>query len=79
MLAQQLGRPVLDKTGLKGSWDFKLEWTPDETQGGMGFGGGAGHEGPPLPAMPQNLRYLPRSRNSLGFGWNLTKDRWKSW
>jgi uncharacterized protein (TIGR03435 family) len=46
MLGQQLGRPVLDKTGLKGSWDFKLEWTPDESQRSMGFGG-AGHEGPP--------------------------------
>lgn len=39
MLSQQLGRPVLDKTELKGSFDFKLEWTPDETQRGMGFEG----------------------------------------
>ena len=27
-----LGRPVLDLTGLEGSFDYKLEWSPDETQ-----------------------------------------------
>ena len=28
-LSSQLGRQVLDKTGLTGKYDFKLEWTPD--------------------------------------------------
>ena len=32
-----LDRPVVDQTGLCGSYDFDLEWAPDETQ----FGGGA--------------------------------------
>ena len=31
-LATQLGRSVIDSTGLKGDFDFKLEWTPDANQ-----------------------------------------------
>lgn len=35
-----LDRPIVDKTGLTGRYDFKLAWTPDETQ----FGGVAPRE-----------------------------------
>jgi uncharacterized protein (TIGR03435 family) len=32
-----LDRPVVDKTGLTGRWDFQIRWTPDESQfGGLG-------------------------------------------
>jgi len=41
-LGQVLGRSVIDKTELTGNYDFKLEWTPDEsTSGASGDGGGA--------------------------------------
>jgi uncharacterized protein (TIGR03435 family) len=50
MLADQLsnflGRNVIDKTGLSGRYDLKLEWVPDEYQvamfGAMGVPEGAG-------------------------------------
>ena len=36
-LSNQLRRPVLDKTGLKGNYDIKLTWTPDAAaQGPLG-------------------------------------------
>jgi len=28
LLASEMGRPIVDATGLKGTWDFKLTWTP---------------------------------------------------
>ncbi|MFT4113564.1 TIGR03435 family protein [Silvibacterium sp.] len=43
-----LDRPVVDKTGLTGRYDFSLEWAPDERQ----FGG-------ELPAAPDDAPSLP--------------------
>ena len=33
MLSQQLGRTVVDQTGLKDNYDVSLEWTPEPGQG----------------------------------------------
>lgn len=49
-LANILGRPVIDKTGLTENFDFKLEWTPDPGQGN-GFGS-FGPVPPGLDAQP---------------------------
>jgi uncharacterized protein (TIGR03435 family) len=35
ILSKQLGRTVLDQTGLKGKYDIPLQWTPDESPAAM--------------------------------------------
>ncbi len=52
LLSRRLGRPVLDQTGLKGNYDFTLQWTPDEGHGAMAkvqTDAGPGTVAPPLP------------------------------
>jgi uncharacterized protein (TIGR03435 family) len=49
VLSQQLGRLIVNKTGLKGNYDFSLKWTPDEHEGQMFGGAGGGPDGRPGP------------------------------
>jgi len=53
-----LDRPVVDKTGLSGRYDFDLEWAPDETQ----FGG----EIPPAPADAPTAPLFSAIQQQLG-------------
>lgn len=59
LLTQQLGRAVVDKSGLTGSYDFTLRWTPDETQPPPFRGAAAGQQGtgstPPLKSSGPSI------------------------
>jgi uncharacterized protein (TIGR03435 family) len=49
-LSGWLGRPVVDKTGLAGRYDFALDFSPADTGGRDATGGY--NEPPPLPSVP---------------------------
>ena len=53
-LSAQLGQTIIDKTGLNGLYDFKLQWIPDMNQGVGPFGRTAPESPPPAtdPAGP---------------------------
>jgi uncharacterized protein (TIGR03435 family) len=60
------GRPGLDRTGLKGNFDFKLEWTPDAAQSAATDGGPLDPGGPSLfTAIQEQLGLQLESQKGL--------------
>lgn len=71
LLSNTLGRSVLDKTGLTGGYDIKLEWTPDESEMMMkGPDGGAAAPTPPDSSGPSLFSAL---QEQLGLKLESTK------
>ncbi|HEY6987643.1 MAG TPA: M56 and DUF3738 domain-containing protein [Bryobacteraceae bacterium] len=67
VLAGNVGRPVIDETGLTGKYDFKLEWTPDQNQAGAFGGPGPGPDGlRPPPADPNGPSIFTAVEEQLG-------------
>lgn len=60
-----LDRPVVDKTGISGRYDFDLSWAPDETQ----FGG----EVPVAPADAPSAPFFTAIQQQLGLRLVATK------
>jgi uncharacterized protein (TIGR03435 family) len=58
-------RPVVDRTGLSGRYDFDLEWVPDETQFGGAF--------PPAPPDAQAAPLFSAIQEQLGLKLEATK------
>jgi bla regulator protein blaR1 len=66
VLSEQLGRTIIDKTGLTSTYDYTLNWTPDDVppMGGGPGGGPPGSEGTPPPDAG-GPRCSRQFRNSL--------------
>jgi len=76
-LSQQLGRTIIDKTGLTGNFDIKRNWTPDpgQTLGGP-FGSVPVPVGPdvgPPPADPNGPSLFTAIQEQLGLRLESTK------
>jgi uncharacterized protein (TIGR03435 family) len=75
-LSQQLGRSVLDQTGLKGNYDFTLKWTPDPSSGAMIQGPPGGAPGPdnaPPPPDASGPSIFTAVQEQLGLKLESTK------
>jgi uncharacterized protein (TIGR03435 family) len=69
-LSQVVGRSVIDKTELSGNYDFKLEWTPDESGRGMVKEAGGDR---PSPADTQGPSIFTAVQDQLGLKFESTK------
>jgi bla regulator protein blaR1 len=65
-LSLELGRPVLDGTGLTGRYDFSLQWTPAPSEGGGEAFGLAPRAEPPHPGDSNGPSIFTALEEQLG-------------
>jgi uncharacterized protein (TIGR03435 family) len=75
-LSQPLGRPVIDKTGLKGLYDIQLQWTPELGQGPVVSGG---PEPPPPPPDSSGPSIFNAIQEQLGLRLESAKGPVEIW
>ena len=69
-LSQRLGRPVVDKTRLKGSYELELKWTPNLDSGEMMQGPSSGAESAPPDSSGPSI--FAAIQEQLGLKLNAT-------
>jgi bla regulator protein blaR1 len=65
-ISGQLGRPVIDRTGLSGNFDIKLQWTPDPGQAPRPFGDAPPAGVEPPPSDPNGPSIFTALQEQLG-------------
>jgi uncharacterized protein (TIGR03435 family) len=70
-LSNVLDRQVIDKTGLTGSYDFELKWTPDIVS--------SGPDGPPPPSDTDTPSLFTALSDQLGLKLESTKGPVQVW
>jgi uncharacterized protein (TIGR03435 family) len=73
MLSQQVGRTIIDKTGLKGLVDLKLQWTPEMGQRSTPFGPVPAGAEPPPASDPSGPSIFTAIQEQLGLKLESTK------
>jgi uncharacterized protein (TIGR03435 family) len=72
-LSMQLGRPVIDRTDLKGNYDFTLEWTPAPGEGSAEALGLPPRAEPPRPGDSNGPSIFTALQDQLGLKLESTK------
>ena len=72
-LSEQLGRPVLDRTDLKGPYDFTLEWTPAPGEGAAELMGLPPRAEPPSSGDSNGPSIFTALQDQLGLKLESTK------